>query len=133
MTSTLSRPQIIANRHSPVIKRIRSLQTRAARERTGTFFIDGMRFVAQAVRHGVPIQTLVVAPGVLVHPFGQKLARQLQRAGTPCLAVAQEVYFSLSQAEEPQGIGAVVRQRWEPLYRIDPSEGLCWVVVEAVQ
>ena len=133
MTSTLTRPQLVSNRHSPVIKRIRSLQTRAAREQTGTYFIDGMRFVAQAVRHGVPIQTLVVAPGVLVHPFGQKLARQLQRAGTPGLAVTPEVYYSLSQAEEPQGIGAVVRQRCEPLYRIDPSEGLCWVVVDAVQ
>ena len=40
---------------------------------------------------------------------------------------------SLSQAEEPQGIAAVVRQRWEPLYRVDPNEGLCWVVVKTVQ
>jgi TrmH family RNA methyltransferase len=92
-----------------------------------------MRFVAQAVRHGVPIETLVVAPDLLVHPFGQKLARQQRRDSTPCLAVTQEVYFSLSQAEEPQGIGAMVRQRWEPLYRVDPADGLCWVVVETVQ
>jgi TrmH family RNA methyltransferase len=26
-----------------------------------------------------------------------------------------------------------VRQRWEPLYRVDPADGLCWVVVETVQ
>jgi len=133
VTSTLTRPQIISRRHHPAIKRIRSLQTRAAREQTGTFFIDGMRFVAHALKHRVPLETLMVAPEVLTHPFAQKLARRLQRTGTPSLLVTPDVYYSLSQAEEPQGIGAVVRQRWEPLYRIDPSEGLCWVVVEAVQ
>jgi RNA methyltransferase, TrmH family len=133
MTSILSRLPLISHRHHPAIKRIRSLQTRAARERTGTFFIDGMRFVGQALKHHVPIETLVVAPDLLLHPFGQKLAQQQQRAGTACLAVTPDVYYSLSQAEEPQGIGAVVRQRWEPLNRIDPSEGPCWVVAEAVQ
>src|SRR5947207_7193538 len=92
-----------------------------------------MRFVAQAVKHHVPIETLIIAPDLLVHPFGQKLARQLRRAGTPTLEVTPEVYYSLSQAEEPQGLAAVVRQRWEPLYRVDPSEGLCWVVVKTVQ
>ncbi len=133
MAFTPHRPPLISHRHSPSIKRIRSLQTRAARERTGTFFIDGIRFVSQALKYHAPIETLLVAPELLTHPFGQKLARQQERAGTACLAVTSDVYYSLSQAEEPQGIGAVVRQRWEPLYRVDPSAGLCWLVVETVQ
>jgi TrmH family RNA methyltransferase len=133
LASIPHRLPLISHRHHPSIKRIRALQTRAARERTGTFFIDGMRFVAQAVKHHAPIETLLVAPELLTHPFGQKLARQQERAGTSCLAVTADVYYSLSQAEEPQGIGAVVRQRWEPLYRIDPSIGLCWLVLETVQ
>jgi tRNA G18 (ribose-2'-O)-methylase SpoU len=133
VTSTSKNPLLISHRHSAVIKRIRDLQTRSARERTGTVFIDGMRFVAQAVQHRAPIETLVVAPDLLVHPFGQKLVRQLRRAGTSITAVTPEVYYSLSQAEEPQGVAAVVRQQWEPLYRVDPADGLCWVVVKTVQ
>ena len=27
----------------------------------------------------------------------------------------------------------MVRQQWQPLYRVDPAEGLCWVVVKTVQ
>jgi TrmH family RNA methyltransferase len=124
---------LIAHRHHSAVKWIRSLHSRAVRDRTGTFLIDGMRFVAQAVKHQAPIETLIVAPDLLVHPFGQKLARQLRRAGTNTLDVTPEVYYSLSQAEEPQGIAAVVRQQWEPLYRVDPTDGLCWVVVKTVQ
>ena len=133
MTSTSKNPLLISHRHSAAIKRIRELQPRSARERTRTVFIDGMRFVARAIQHQVPIETLVIVPDLLVHPFGQKLVRQLRRAGTPTLAVTQEVYYSLSQAEVLQGIAAVVRQQWEPLYRVDPADGLCWVVVKTVQ
>jgi TrmH family RNA methyltransferase len=133
VTSTPKNSSPISHRHNAVIKRIRSLQTRAARERTGTFLIDGMRFVAQALQHHANIETLILCPDLLVHAFGQKLARQLRRAGTPTLEVTPEVYFSLSQAEEPQGIAAVVRQQWAPLYRVNPADGLCWVVVKTVQ
>jgi TrmH family RNA methyltransferase len=124
---------LISHRHHPALKRIRSLQSRASRERTGAFLVDGMRFVAQAMKHDVPIETLILCPDLLVHPFGQKLARQVRRAGTTTLEVSQEVYFSLSHAEEPQGIAAVMRQQWQPLYRVDPLAGLCWVVVKTVQ
>jgi hypothetical protein len=106
---------------------------RVSRERSSAFLVDGMRFVAQALKHDVPIETLIVCPDLLLHPFAQKLARQVRRTGTTTLDVNQEVYFSLSQAEEPQGIAAVVRQQWQPRYRVDPAEGLCGVVVKTVQ
>jgi TrmH family RNA methyltransferase len=120
-------------RNNAALRRIRSLCTRPARERTGLFFVDGIRFVAQAVQHQASIDTLVVAPKLLTHPFGQKLARRLRRAGIPCVEVEPDDFYRFSQAEEPQGIGAVVRQRWEPLYRVSPSDGLCWVVVDTIQ
>jgi TrmH family RNA methyltransferase len=47
--------------------------------------------------------------------------------------VETDDFYRFSQAEEPQGIGAVVRQQWEPLYRVSPSDGLCWVVVDTIQ
>ena len=40
---------------------------------------------------------------------------------------------AVTLAAEPQGIGAVIRQRWETLAPIKPTQGLCWVAVEAVQ
>src|SRR4028118_719693 len=82
--------EVIGSRNHPSIKRIRNLHLRAERDRTGLFCIEGVRFVAQAIEHGVPIETLLFAPSLLTNPFGQRLVRQQQRMGTPCLEVTPE-------------------------------------------
>jgi TrmH family RNA methyltransferase len=132
MASLQTHPSIISSPNHFQIQRIRGLQVRAERERTGLFLIEGIRFVAQAIQHNVKLETLLVAPELLVSPFGQKLVRQQRRAGTPCLTVTPEVFHTVSLSEEPQGIAAVVPQRWEPLPGVTPSEGLCWVALETV-
>ena len=104
-----------------------------ARERTGLFFLEGIRFLAEATHHQFPLETLIVASQLLTHPFGQKLVRLQRRQGVPCLEVTPDVFMSLSTAEEPQWVAAVARQRWERLERMPPDEGLCWVAVDTVQ
>jgi RNA methyltransferase, TrmH family len=125
--------RLVYSRNDPAVHRIRSLQTREGRERTGQFVIEGIRPLAQAMREGVRVETLVIAPQVLTNTLGHKLVKQLRIAGTPCLRLSPEVYHSVSQAEEPQGVAAVIRQRWERLGQVRPSRGLCWIAVEAVQ
>jgi TrmH family RNA methyltransferase len=125
--------KLIFSRNNIHIRRIRALQSRAGRDRTGLFLIEGWRPLIQAVQQGVRIETLLLAPQLLANPQEQHLLRRLRRAGTPCYRLTSEVYHSLSQAEEPQGVAAVVRQRWERLEQIQSSERLCWVVVEAVR
>ncbi|HLK59230.1 MAG TPA: RNA methyltransferase [Chthonomonadaceae bacterium] len=125
--------RLIYSRNNIHIKRLRSLQDREGREQTGLFLIEGIRPLAQAVAHGVRIETLIVAPQLLTIPFGRRVVRQIRIAGTPCLSLTPEVYYSFTQAEEPQGVAAVVKQRWEPLETLRPSNGLCWIAAEAVQ
>ncbi len=125
--------RLIYSRHDPAIRKLRSLQSREGRDRTGQFLIEGIRPLAQAVRQGERVETLVVAPQLLTNMLGRKLVKQLRIAGTPCYRLTPEVYHSLSQAEEPQGVAAVMKQRWENLEQVRPSRGLCWLAVEAVQ
>lgn len=125
--------RLIYSRHDPAIRRLRTLQTREGRERMGQFLIDGIRPLAQAVRQGERIETLVVAPQIMTNTLGHKLVKQLRIAGTPCCRLTPEVYHSFSQAEEPQGVAAVMKQRWDSLEQVRPSRGLCWLAVEAVQ
>lgn len=124
---------LIASRNNPYLRKLRLLHQREGRDKTGLFLIDGIRPVAEAIKMDVKLETLLLAPRLLIHPSAQRLARRLQRSGTPILSVTPEVYHSLSQAVEPQGIGAVVRQKWERLDQVKPSRGLCWVAVESVQ
>jgi TrmH family RNA methyltransferase len=124
--------RLIESRNNGLAKRIRALHQRAERDHTGLYYVEGVRFVARAVQCHAWIETLVVCPPLLIHPFAQKLVRRLQRAGTPMLLVSPEVLYSLALVDDPQGIGAVVRQKWERLERVIPGEELCWLVHDVV-
>ena len=124
---------LIDSRNHHQIKRLRRLHDRAERDRTGLHYIEGMRFVARAVQRHVPIEALVACRPLLTHPFARHLVRQQRRAGTPVLEVTPDLLSSVALVDDPQGIGAVVRQRWTPLERIDPADASCWVMLDTVR
>ena len=101
------------------IKAIRKLQDRKAREESRLFTIEGLRIVAEAVEQadagGVTIDTLVVAPELLKSTFGRNLVAEQVSRGVPVLEVSANVFERISKKEGPQGLAAVVRQRWLPL------------------
>jgi TrmH family RNA methyltransferase len=121
------------SRNHPQIRRLRDLQTPAGRRESGEFLIEGVRPLAEAVKLGVRIEKLIVVPQLLQGRPAEKLVKQLRIKGVPCLGMLPEVYYSFTQADEPQGVAAIVRQRWEALETVRPGQGLCWVVAEAVQ
>ncbi len=111
---------------------VRTLNTRKERDRTGLFFAEGLRFVAEALAAQTPIKTIITAPKRLNHPFAQKLLRRAAQRGVPLLEVMPDVFLSHSRAEEPQWIGAVAAQRWEKLAQVSPAAGLCWVALDTI-
>ena len=128
-------------RYSPCITRsdharirtIRRLRERTARDATGHYYIEGVRCVIQAVRAGVAIQTLLLCPAQMTHPFLHTLVARLRQTGVPVLEVTPAVLHSIGTVADPQGIGAVVCQRWLPLDRAAPKAGLCWIALDTVQ
>ena len=124
---------IIASQSNAKIKEIRSLRQRKEREQTGLAFIEGIRIVAEAITLPGAVKMLVVAPELLTSTFGQEIVQAQKQSGTPCLEVTAEVFKSISLKDGPQGIGAVVYQRWESLARVRLSDERCWVALDAVQ
>jgi RNA methyltransferase, TrmH family len=133
MTPFRNHRHVIDSRNHHAIKRIRRLHVRAERDRTGLSYVEGMRFIAQAVQHRVPIEVLVTCRPLLTHPFARHLVRQLRQTGTPILEVTPDVLSSVALVDDPQGIGAVVRQRWTPLERIVPANDSCWIMLDTVR
>ena len=133
MITTITHAPLFVDRHHPQIKRIRHLCMRGERERTGLFYIEGMRFLARALQHQARIETLVICRDLLVHPFAQKLVGKLQRLGTPLLEVSGEVMESISQVQDSQGLGAVVYQRWQRLEQVRIRTKLCWIAIETIR
>ena len=114
------------------LQSIRALGSRAERDRTQTFYAEGLRFVGQAVAQGAHVEAVLVVPKTLDHPFGLRLRRQLEQKRVPIWEVTPELFLRVSRAEEAQWIGAVVRQRWEAPPHVASAPGLCWVALDEV-
>jgi TrmH family RNA methyltransferase len=76
----------------------------AARRAAGTFLVEGIKLVNEAVQEGVPLLDLFISPGLLRHEGGPGLLVTLQKAGAPLLPVADGVMERLAESRSPQGI-----------------------------
>ena len=118
----------------PTLAHVVRLQAdRRHRDASGQFFVEGVRNVVCAVDGGYAVETLVTSEKLLTSGPARRIARQLASAGTPLARASPEEFRSVSRADRASGIGAVLRQRLEPLHRIAPRRGLCWVIVSSIR
>jgi TrmH family RNA methyltransferase len=124
---------VVSDPHDPCFLTLRSLQTHQGRSHTELYIIEGIRHLARAVEHCAPIESVFLDPSVLSNPFGQKLARRLLQQGVPGIRLSRELYRDLTLATEPQGIGAVLRQKWLSLKQLSTARNSLWLAVESIE
>lgn len=117
---------------NPKVKALRKLRERKERAQSGLFYIEGLRIVGEALQHRADVSTLVAAPELLSSDFGEDLLHEAYNRGVPVMEVSAAVFESFSLKEGPQGIAAVVRQRWMALEAVQPVPGDLWVALDAV-
>jgi RNA methyltransferase, TrmH family len=103
--------ELISSRANPLIKTIRSLHQKKGRQETGLFLIEGIHPVGEAIQAGWQIETLVYAPDLLTSDFARHLVEDQTRGGIRCLALTGELFSSMADKDNPQGILAIARQR----------------------
>lgn len=117
--------EIITSRSNPKIKETRLLRQHKARQERGVFLVEGIRHVgeaADAAKAGkAQIEALFYAPEQLTSEFAKNLIEELRVQGIPCHATSREVFDSLADKENPQGILAVVRQAAPALQSLSPQ------------
>jgi RNA methyltransferase, TrmH family len=130
---------LITSRSNPKIKEVRALRSRKHRDATGSFLVEGIRHVGEAVAASTAsetpgrlsarpvIEALFYAPEQLESPFALDLIHQQSGLGTPCYPTTADVFDSIAARENPQGILAVVRQHQPRLEDLRPAE-FNWVV-----
>ncbi|GAB4457436.1 MAG: RNA methyltransferase [Armatimonadaceae bacterium] len=125
----------ISNSRHPAIASInRLLESREEREQAGLFYTEGWRFVFRALENRFThVESLVVTPETPNYALWQRLLHLAREQEIPIVSVTPTVFQYLSRAEEPQGIGVVVRQPWERLHRIRPDTGLCWLALDTIR
>ena len=116
----------ITSSRNPKVKALRSLRLRKVRHREGHFLIEGIRIVEEALDCEAAVETLVYAPELLVCERAQALVERLESAQR--LALSEDLFRTLSDRDEPQGIAAVVRIEDGSLSAIPLSENLLVIV-----
>ncbi len=86
-----------------------------------------------AIQYRHEIERLVVSPELLTNLAGQRLVKRLRIAGTPCTRLTPDQFATIAHALEPQGVAALVRQRWQPLSNINLEQGGCRLVLESLR
>lgn len=114
------------------VKLIRKLEQKKHRQETGLFFIEGLRTVGEAVQVGAPINSLVIAPELLVSEFGQSLMEHPVVENVDRIEVSGEIFQAIAHKDGPQGIGALVRQNWQSLEAVEAKPSDCWLALDAI-
>jgi TrmH family RNA methyltransferase len=124
---------IITSTSNERIKQARKLHARKTRLDTGLFLIEGLRVTGEAVERGAEITELIFCESLLVSDYGKQLVDRAGQLNLPILQVSMDVFRSLALKEGPQGIAAVVRQKWESLESLQITDGSLWVALDAPQ
>ena len=114
-------PELITSHSNLLIKQIRSLRQRKGRDETGLFLVEGIHHVGEAAQAGWAIETLVYAPDQLTSDFARRLVDEQSQRGIRCVALTAELFSTITEKDNPQGILAVVSQRHLGLQDIHPE------------
>jgi TrmH family RNA methyltransferase len=102
---------VVKSLSNPLVKQIRALRQKKVRVRSGTFLVEGVHHVGEALEAGWEVQTIVHAPELLSSAFGKKLLLRAPGSNIHVQSVSARVMESLADKENPQGLLAVLRQR----------------------
>jgi RNA methyltransferase, TrmH family len=99
---------LITSLSNPLIKQARALHQKKARQESGTFLVEGIHHVGQAVEAGWDVEAVLYAPELLTSTFARELVARL---GTKPQPISAAVIESLAEKDNSQGILAIVRQK----------------------
>jgi TrmH family RNA methyltransferase len=121
--------EIISSSTNPLIKQIRMLASRKHRQRTGTFMVEGIQPVWQAIEAGADVEQLLVAPGLLA---GSPALQLLADPVAPVAYLTNELFTRLSTRDRPAGLAAVVRARPTNLEELPVQDDSLFVALHLI-
>ena len=116
---------LISSRNNPKIKQVRSLKERKARLASGLAVVEGIFPVGEAVAAAqagrISIDSIFYAPQLLKSVFASGLVTGQAAQGVPCFATSEEVFASIADKDNPQGILALVKPVSHSLEALNPQ------------
>jgi len=118
---------------SNLVSRIRNLQQRKGRKRTGLTVAEGVRLIEDALAADVSIHGAVVSAGLAATERGARLLGSLTSRAVPIREVDDRLLAELADTDSPQGVIAVVEPTRWGLPQIEPGPKSAVLVLDGVQ
>jgi TrmH family RNA methyltransferase len=115
------------------IKFIRKLQSKKFRDECGLFLTEGIRPVLEAAEQKAGIQRIIYCPAILKSTVAKSFIEGNEDNKFLIIEVDEKVFLSIASKEGPQGIAAVIRQKWFCLDEILKEKIGIWVGLDSVQ
>ncbi|MCA0255997.1 MAG: RNA methyltransferase [Proteobacteria bacterium] len=118
---------------NPIVKDIKALMNKKAREETGSFIAEGLKLIIDALELGWTIRTLIYSKAAKGKPLVEKVAAKTVASGGLVLEVSEKVMASIVRRDNPQMVAGVFEQRWRPLADVKPQKGETYVALDRVR
>lgn len=126
----------ISSGQNQVIKEIKSLKEKKYRDQKGLYFIEGIRFVEEALKENVEITKILISDKLIDVNGGKEILEKVENA--KCLnissmySVPNKLYLELTDTENPQGILAVLRKKQTNIEEVYDNNNF-FVVLDSIQ
>lgn len=117
---------MIRSRQNQVVKNIRALRRRQGDHA----LLEGPHLLEEALRAGLPLETVLVSPRFADRPEGVAL---LDRLSKPPLLVEESILSSLCDVDSPQGVLAVSRLPRGDARGLPRRDGAVYLYLDGVQ
>lgn len=118
---------------NPIVKDIRALSMKKAREETGQFLGEGLKLVTDALEENWPIAAIAYAPAVRDQPHVAKAAATVRARGGDVLEMSEAVLAKITRRDNPQMVVGVFGQKLTALADVRINAGEVWVALEQVR
>jgi TrmH family RNA methyltransferase len=102
--------QVITSVHNPLVKRLCQLHERKGREEAGSFLVEGVHLVEEALRSGADVDAVIYDAERGLDPACQRALEERKGEGIGLIAASAAVLEKLSETRSPQGIVAAVKK-----------------------
>lgn len=122
----------ITSRANPKIKFLKSLKAKKGSRSSGFFIIEGIHHVGEAFEaaqagKNISIHSLYYAPGILTSDFARSIIQCAETTGIVSYRLSEDVFVSVTDKDNPQGILAVAHRQIGKLSDLSP-ENFQWGV-----
>lgn len=101
----------ITSAQNPVIKEIKALANKKSREEKALYFIEGIRFVEEAIKEKAQVDKILVSERLEHNKGGKEILERVKYSGYSTFLLPEKLFKEISDTESPQGIMAVLRNR----------------------